>query len=76
MQKYCFVIVGLFLVGLLSCSSDQDQKKKETLPPQTQKISEDAAKMLKTPLEQAKKAAEQENSHLQRVDEEVGKTTN
>jgi len=73
MNKICPSIAVLCLFCLLSCRSDQELEKKETLSQQTEKIGQEAVKMIKTPLDQARKAAEQENIHSQTVEKEVGK---
>jgi hypothetical protein len=51
-------------------------KKKETVSQQTEKIGQEAVKVIKTPLDQARKAAEQENSHSQKVEKDVEKSAN
>ena len=69
-----FCLFGLF--GLLSCNNDEKLQKKETVSQQSEKIGQEAVKMIKTPLDQARKAAEQENSHGQTVEKEVEKSSN
>ena len=76
MKKICPSIAALGLFCLLSCTSDQDLEKKNTLSQQTEKIGQEAVKMMKTPLDQARKAAEQENSHSQKVEKDVDKSAN
>ncbi len=65
-----------FFCLFLSCTSDQELKKKETVSQQTEKIGQEAVKVIKTPLDQARKAAEQENSHSQKVEKDVEKSAN
>ena len=76
MKKICPFIAALCLFGLLSCTSDQELEKKETVSQQAEKIGQEAVKMIKTPLDQARKAAEQENSHSQKVENDVDKSAN
>ncbi len=76
MKTICCSIAALCLFGLLSCTNDQELKKKETVSQQTEKIGQEAVKVIKTPLDQARKAAEQENSHSQKVEKDVEKSAN
>lgn len=76
MKKFCSLIAAFCLFGLVSCQSDQEMEKKETLSQRTEKIGKDGAQMMKGPLDQARKAAEVENNHGQEVEKEVGKPTN
>ena len=76
MKTISLSIAVLCLFGLLSCTNEQELEKKETLSQQTEKIGQEAVKMMKTPLDQARKAAEQENSHGQKVEKDVDKSAN
>lgn len=76
MKKICPSIAALCLFGLLSCTNDQEVEKNKTLSQQTEKIGQEAVKMIKTPLDQARKAAELENSHNQKVGKDVDKSSN
>ncbi len=76
MKKIWFLIAVLCLFGLLSCTSDQELEKKETVSQHAEKIGQEAVKMIKTPMDQARKAAEQENSHSQKVEKDVDKSAN
>lgn len=51
-------------------------EKKETVSQHAEKIGQEAVKMIKTPMDQARKAAEQENSHSQKVEKDVDKSAN
>jgi hypothetical protein len=79
MKKISLVAAVLCLFGLLSCKGEQESQKKESkesLTQKTEKIGQDAAKAMKSPLDQARKAVEQENNHGQKVEKEADKAAN
>ncbi len=59
--------------SLASCSSDQDKKENGIIEQGTDKMTNEAVKAIKTPLDQAKIAAEQENSHIKQVEDQMQK---
>lgn len=75
MKKYSHTLLVLLLLCplLSSCSSDQDNKEKGVIEQGTDKVAKDVIDMYKTPLDNAKKATEVENSHGQQVEEQVQK---
>jgi hypothetical protein len=73
MKKTVVYFALLLSCCLQSCTNDREAEKKEPLRQQTEKIGQDAVKAIKTPLEQARMAAEQENSHSQTMEHTVGK---
>jgi PBP1b-binding outer membrane lipoprotein LpoB len=73
MKKFFVCLAMLSIFFLQSCTSEGDAEKKETLRQQTEKIGQEAVKTIKTPLEQARMAAEQETSHGKTVEKEVGR---
>ena len=73
MRTLLYSLVWLVLLSLLSCSSDQETKEKGTIEQQTEKVAQEAVRAIKTPLDQARTAVEQENSHSQRVEQQAGK---
>lgn len=73
MKKFIVSLAMLSIICLQSCTSEGDVEKKEILRQKPEKIGQEAVKTIKTPLEQARMAAEQEKSHGKTVEEEVGK---
>jgi PBP1b-binding outer membrane lipoprotein LpoB len=73
MKIYIVSLAMLSIFCLQSCTSEGDAEKKETLRQQPEKIGEKAVKTIKTPLEQARMAAEHETSHGKTVEKEVGR---
>jgi hypothetical protein len=71
-----FIVLLSLLLGLLSCKSDQEAQKKETLQQQSEKIGQEAAKSLRDPLDKAKNAAEQENNRIRNMEKEAEKPAN
>jgi hypothetical protein len=71
-----FIVLLSLLLGLLSCKSDQETQKKETLQQQSEKIGQEAAKSLRDPLDKAKNAAEQENNRIRNMEKEAEKPAN
>ncbi len=64
----------LFLcASFSSCSSDQEKKEKGTIEQGTDKVAHEAVQAIKTPLDQAKLAAEQENNQAKQINEQVKK---
>jgi hypothetical protein len=76
MKNTFIFIVLLSLLGLISCKSDQEVQRKETVRQQSEKIGQEAAKSLKDPLDKARNAAEQENNRILNMEKEVEKTAN
>jgi hypothetical protein len=71
---YAFAAPLLLLCSLLSsCSNDKKNDEKGIIEQQTDKMGQEAVHALKSPLDQAKKAAEQENTHNRQMEEEVKK---
>jgi hypothetical protein len=56
---------------LSSCTKAQEGKEKGVIEQQTDKVAQDAVKMIKTPLDQAKAAAEQGNKHGEQVEKQM-----
>ncbi len=73
MYKGLISLACLVLFGLLSCSSDRETKEQGTIEQHTDKVGQEAVRMMKTPLDQARTAVGQENSHSQGVEQQVGK---
>ncbi len=73
MKKFIVSLAMLSIICLQSCTSEGDAEKKEILRQKTEKIGQEAVKTIKTPLEQARMAAEHETSHGKTVEKEVGR---
>ncbi len=75
MKKYLppFLALLILCAPLASCSSGQEDKEKGAIERGTDKVAHEAIQMIKTPLDQAKLAAEQENRHTEQVKEQVQK---
>lgn len=73
MKKSFVSLAMLSIICLQSCTSEGDAEKKGILRQKTEKIGQEAVKTIKTPLEQARMAAEQETSHGKTVEKEVGR---
>ena len=66
-----FMAVSIFGFPLLTgCSDDQGKKDKSTIEKITDKTAKEAIESIKTPLDQARTAAEQENRHNLKVEEQ------
>jgi hypothetical protein len=75
MKKSLSVIALLLLVGsplLSSCSKGQESKEQGVIEQHNDKVAADAVKMMKTPVDQAKKAAEQETGQSQEMEKQIG----
>ena len=74
-MKTAVSVIAVLLLGaslpLLSCSRDQEKQEKGMIERQTDKMAEDAVKSMQSPLELAKKAAEQENSHGRELERQM-----
>ena len=69
-------IMTLVLLGfsvLTGCSDDPGKKEKSTIDQVTNTAAKGAIESIKTPLEQARTAAEQEDSHNRQVQEQANK---
>lgn len=76
MKNYLAVIASLLLFAtpfISSCSKGQEPKEKGGIAQQTEKIGQEAANMIKTPLDEATKAAEQAQGHGQQLDTQLEK---
>jgi PBP1b-binding outer membrane lipoprotein LpoB len=75
MKKSISALLGLllFLPLFSSCSSDQDNKEKGAIEQGTEKVAKEIVDTYKTPMDNAKKAVEVENTHGQQVEEQVQK---
>ena len=58
---------------LTGCSDDQGEKDKSTIEQITDKAAKEAIESIKTPLDKARMAAEQENRHNLQVEEQEKK---
>lgn len=76
MKSYLSVIALLLMLGtplMSSCAKEQEHKEKGVIEQQTDKVAQEAVNMIKTPLDQAKKAAEQAQGHEQQLDKQLEK---
>lgn len=62
------VLSSLFVSLLPACSEEKAEKPKETISQQTEKIGQQAVQAIKSPIDQAKIAAEQQTRHNQQVE--------
>jgi hypothetical protein len=63
-------IVFLSFPLLTGCSDDQGKKGKSTIEQITDKAAKEAVESIKTPLDQARMAAEQENNRSRQIEEQ------
>jgi hypothetical protein len=70
MKKYVYALAALLLccAPLMSCSGDQENKEKGAIEQGTDRVAKEAVERIKTPLEQARTAAEQENKRTEQVE--------
>lgn len=67
-----FAVVAMFsTLFLSSCSNDQNKKEKGVIDKHNEKVAQEAIQMIKTPLDQAKMAAEQTNAHNQQAEDQL-----
>ncbi len=68
------LILALFSLPLVSgCSGDKDKKEKSAIEQQTDKTAKEAVKMIKTPLNEAKSAARQQEDYNKQLKKESAK---
>ena len=70
-MKYFFLLVVFCVVSLCSCNNDQDGSGKGAIERHNEKVAQEAVHMIKTPLDQAKAAAEQENDHNKQMEDQL-----
>ncbi len=70
MKKYVHALAALLLccAPLISCSGNQENKEKGVIEQGTDKAAKEAVERIKTPLEQARTAAERENIRAGQVE--------
>lgn len=76
MTAWLRIFVSLILLGLpllTGCSGDQEKKEKSVIEQRTDKAAKEAVERIKVPLDQAKMAAEQENSRSRQLEEQEKK---
>ena len=66
-------IVFLGFPLLTGCSDDQGKKEKSTIEQITGKAAKEATESIKTPIDKARMAAEQENSRSRQIEEQEKK---
>ena len=54
-----------------ACSSEQESKEKSVIEQGTERVAQEAVQAIKTPLDQAKTAAEQQNAHNKQMAEQT-----
>ena len=62
------LLVGLPLVITVGCSGNKDKKEKGVIEQQTDKTAQEAVKMIKTPLNEAKTAAKAQDDYGKKVE--------
>ena len=70
-MKYFFLIVIFCAASLSSCKNDQDGSGKGAIERHNEKMAQEAVRMIKTPLDQAKAAAEMENAHNKQMEDQL-----
>jgi hypothetical protein len=68
-----FMAIALLFPLLTGCSDDPGKKEKSAIEQITDKAAKEAIMSIKTPLDKARMAAEQENSHNRQVEEQEKK---
>jgi len=70
-MKNLFLIMVFCVVSLSSCKNDQDSSGKGAIERHNDKAAQEAVRMIKTPLDQAKAAAEGENTHNKQMEDQL-----
>jgi hypothetical protein len=69
-----FMACILFCTPLISaCSGEQEKEEKGTIEQGTNRVAKEAVQAIKTPIDQAKSAAEQQTSHNSQITEQEEK---
>jgi hypothetical protein len=71
--RILLILVFVCLPLVSGCSGDKDKKEKGVIEQQTDKAAKEAVKMIKTPLDEAKTAAKQQEDYTKQVKEETTK---
>ena len=66
-----FSLIFFLFLTLVSCSSEQDENDKNVITQGTETVAKEAVKSIKTPLDQARGAAEQEDDHSKQIKEQT-----
>ncbi len=69
----CMALVLLSLPLMSGCSNGKDKKEKSVIDQQTDRAAQQAVKMIKTPLDKAKVAAEKQEEYDKQVTKQVKK---
>ncbi|MFH0995133.1 MAG: hypothetical protein V1844_06490 [Pseudomonadota bacterium] len=76
MTVWLRIFMAIAILGfplLTGCSNDQGKKEKSSIEQITDKAAKEAVESIKTPLDKARMAAEQENSRSRQVEEQEKK---
>lgn len=76
MNAWLCIFISLMLFGLpllTGCSGDQEKKEKSVIEQKTDKAAKEAVDRITIPLDQARMAAEQENTHKLQLEEQEKK---
>ena len=73
-SKITFTVLLVVTLALSSCSNTEEtETEKGLLGEQTEAIGQEAARMLKTPMERASTATDKENLRIQQHEEQLNK---
>lgn len=70
MRLFAVVVICSTLL-LSSCSDDQNTQEKGAIDTHNEKVAQEAIRMIKTPLDQAKMAAGQTKAHNQQAEDQL-----
>lgn len=63
------LVVACCTLLVSSCTSSEDTEEKGVIDKHTERVAQDAVDRIKTPLDQAKRAVEQENAHIRQMED-------
>lgn len=66
-----FSLIFFLFLTLVSCSREQDENDKSVITQSTETVAKEAVESIKTPLDQARVAAEQEDDHSKQIKEQT-----
>lgn len=72
-SSFLIACIICFFPLISTCSSEQENKEKGVVEQGTERVAQEAVQAIKTPLDQAKRAAEQQDSHNKQIGEQAPK---
>ena len=72
-SSFLIACIICFSPLISTCSSEQENKEKGVVEQGTERVAQEAIQAIKTPLDQAKTAAEQQDTHNKQMAEQAPK---